>query len=67
MQEEADICMGHVLMYGALIRSGLLIRGTAEEQTEAFINTVEAGSKRSFLVLPSHTFVVALLNKVSVL
>lgn len=54
-------------MYGALIRSGLLFRGTAEEQTEVFINTIEAGSKRSYLVLPSHTFLIAVLNKVTML
>jgi hypothetical protein len=67
MQEEADIYTGHVLIYGALIRSELLFRGTAEEQTEVFVNTIEAGSKRSYLVLPSHTFIVALLNKVTML
>jgi hypothetical protein len=67
MQEEADIYTGHILLYGALIRSGLLFKGTAEEQTEVFNSTIEAGSKRSYLLLPSHTFLITLLNKVTLL
>jgi len=65
MQEEADIYTGHILLYGALIRSGLLFKGTAEEQTEVFNRAIEAGSKRSYLVLPSHTLLIILLNKVT--
>lgn len=67
MQEEADIYTGHILLYGALIRSGLLFKGTAEEQMEVFNSAIEAGSKRSYLVLPSHTFLIILLNKVTML
>lgn len=67
MQEEADIYTGHILLYGALIRSGLLFKGTAEEQTEVFNRAIEAGSKRSYLTLPSHTFLIILLNKVTML
>jgi len=62
--EEADIYTGHILLYGALIRSGLLFKGTAEEQMEVFNSAIEAGSKRSYLVLPSHTFLIILLNKI---
>jgi hypothetical protein len=64
VQEEADICTGHILLYGALIRSGLLFKGTSEEQTVVFNSTIEYGSKRSYLVVPSHTFLITLLNKV---
>lgn len=65
-QEEADIYTGHILIYGALIRSGLLFKGTPEEQSEVFNSTIESGSKRSYLVLPSHTFLITLLNKVTI-
>ncbi|XP_069699003.1 uncharacterized protein Mybbp1A [Periplaneta americana] len=62
--EEADIYAGHILVYGAMIKSDLLFKGTVEEQSEVMKSILEAGSKRSYLLLPSHTFVVSLLNKV---
>jgi hypothetical protein len=64
VQEEADISTGHILIYGALIRSELLFKGTAEEQTVVFNSAIESGSKRSYLVVPSHTFLITLMNKV---
>ncbi|KAJ4426640.1 hypothetical protein ANN_26438 [Periplaneta americana] len=64
LKEEADIYAGHILVYGAMIKSDLLFKGTVEEQSEVMKSILEAGSKRSYLLLPSHTFVVSLLNKV---
>ncbi|PSN57118.1 hypothetical protein C0J52_01317 [Blattella germanica] len=62
--EEGDIYAGHILVYGALVRSGVLLKSSGEVQTQTFKSLLEAGAKRSYLLLPAHTFLIDLLEKI---
>ncbi|KAJ9586293.1 hypothetical protein L9F63_020056 [Diploptera punctata] len=59
-----DIYAGHIFVYGALIRSGLLLKGSAEDMTLVFNGLLETGAKRSYLVFPAHIFLITLLEKI---
>ncbi|XP_046395581.1 myb-binding protein 1A [Ischnura elegans] len=61
--EAADIHMGQVLVYGAIIKSGRFIEASEEEQSEILTGLVTAGSKRSYLTLVANNFLSHLIKE----
>lgn len=64
-QENADIYMGRILAYGALIRSTLLSKSASEIQLQILQNLVNAGKQRSYLSFISVSFLVEFINQVN--
>lgn len=64
IQENADICMGQILVSGALIHSGMFFTATNEEQLKIVEILITAGKKRSYLSLATYTFLAELIEKV---
>nr|XP_022905735.1 myb-binding protein 1A [Onthophagus taurus] len=62
--ENADISAGQILLYGAIIRTGLFDKGSNEEKKVILQNLVSAGKKRSYLFLLAATFINQLCNNV---
>ncbi|XP_029041713.1 myb-binding protein 1A-like protein [Osmia bicornis bicornis] len=63
--ENADIYMGRILAYGALIRSTLLSKSASETQLQILQNLVNAGKQRSYLSFISVSFLVEFINQVN--
>ncbi|XP_034183243.1 MYB binding protein 1a isoform X1 [Osmia lignaria lignaria] len=63
--ENADIYMGRILAYGALIRSTILSKSASETQLQILQNLVNAGKQRSYLSFISVSFLVEFINQVN--
>lgn len=64
VQENADICMGQILVCGALIHSGMFLTATKDEQLKIVEILITAGKKKSYLSLATYTFLSELIEKV---
>ncbi|XP_076642327.1 MYB binding protein 1a [Halictus rubicundus] len=64
--ENADIYMGRILVYGALIRSKILLKSTIELQKQIIQDLIKGGRQRSYLSLPSILFFIEFVNQVDV-
>ncbi|XP_017879918.1 myb-binding protein 1A-like protein [Ceratina calcarata] len=62
--ENADIYMGRILAYGALIRSKVLSNSTVEKQLETVQDLINAGKQRSYLSFVSTSFLIEFINQV---
>ncbi|XP_071453092.1 myb-binding protein 1A [Hetaerina americana] len=63
--EAADIHMGQVLVYGAIIRSGRFPDASEEDQSEILANLITAGGKRTYLTLVANVFIIQLIKEVN--
>lgn len=64
IQEKGEIYTGQVLTCGAIIRSGLFLKGTAEEQSKVLQILVNAGNRRSYLASPAFKILIDLFERV---
>lgn len=53
-----------MLTCGAIVRSNLFLKGTTQEQEKVIETLVNAGSRRSYLSIPSCTFLINLMESV---
>ncbi|KAG8225834.1 hypothetical protein J437_LFUL004763 [Ladona fulva] len=63
--EAADIHMGQVLVYGAIIRSGLFVEAVKDDQTEILNDLLSAGKKRTYITLVAYSFIIQLVKEVN--
>ncbi|XP_003704944.2 MYB binding protein 1a [Megachile rotundata] len=63
--ENADIYMGRILAYGALIRSLKLLKDTSTIQSQVLQNLINAGKQRSYLSFVCVSFLVNFINLVN--
>ncbi|KZC14630.1 PREDICTED: DNA polymerase V [Dufourea novaeangliae] len=61
--ENADIYMGRILLYGALIRSKVLSKSTDEIQKQVIQGLIKEGKQRSYLSFPSISFFLEFVNQ----
>ncbi|KRT81097.1 hypothetical protein AMK59_5926, partial [Oryctes borbonicus] len=62
--ENADIFSGHILLYGALIRSNLFEKASIDEKKYIIEQLLIAGKKRNYLYLSCTAFISELCEKV---
>ncbi|XP_031845505.1 MYB binding protein 1a [Nomia melanderi] len=63
--ENADIYMGRILVYGALIRSKILLKSTSEIQQQIIQDLIKGGKQRSYLSFPTISFFVEFVNQIN--
>ncbi|KAJ8958482.1 hypothetical protein NQ318_002275 [Aromia moschata] len=56
--ENADICAGQILTYGAILRSNLWHKISEEEQKKVLEMLLKAGKERSYLTLVVYIFLI---------
>ncbi|XP_054014556.1 myb-binding protein 1A-like [Hylaeus anthracinus] len=64
--ENADIYMGRILVYGALIRSKVLCKSTTEIQMQIIQDLINRGRQRSYLSFPATSFFVEFINEIDI-
>ncbi|XP_043262610.1 myb-binding protein 1A isoform X2 [Colletes gigas] len=62
--ENADIYMGRILAYGALIRSKMLSKSTVDIQMQIVQELINRGKQRSYLSFPSTSFLIEFVNQI---
>ena len=62
--EKADIYMGRILLYGALIRSKVLSKSIVEIQQRVIQDLINAGKQRNYLSFISFSFLVEFVNQI---
>ncbi|CAH1163207.1 unnamed protein product [Phaedon cochleariae] len=62
--ENADICTGQILAYGALIKSNLWSRSSDDEQKQIVEGLMKPSKERSYLGLVAYQFLVHLFEKI---
>ncbi|XP_076618481.1 MYB binding protein 1a isoform X1 [Colletes latitarsis] len=62
--ENADIYMGRILAYGALIRSKMLCKSTVDIQMQIVQELINRGKQRSYLSFPSTSFLIEFVNQI---
>ncbi|XP_077295756.1 MYB binding protein 1a [Arctopsyche grandis] len=61
--ETGEVCTGHVLVCGSVIRSGRFISCSEEERAEVIKALFNAGSKKAYLSLPAHVFLTDFIRQ----
>ncbi|KAG7212195.1 hypothetical protein KM043_012535 [Ampulex compressa] len=64
--ENADIYMGRILTYGALIRSKILYRSSIEVQLQVVQDILKAGNQRSHLSFLSTVFLLEFIQQLDI-
>ncbi|XP_076236733.1 MYB binding protein 1a [Calliopsis andreniformis] len=64
--EHADVYMGRILMYGALIRSKALSKCNIETQQKILQDLINAGKQRRYLSFVSVSFLVEFINQINI-
>nr|XP_033331334.1 myb-binding protein 1A [Megalopta genalis] len=62
--ENADIYMGRILVYGALIRSKILLKSSIETQKQIIEDLIKGGRQRSYLSFPSISFFIEFIHQI---
>lgn len=65
LQENADVSMGHILVCAAIIRSGLFLKSTKDEQIKVLECVINAGKTRSYLLYPAYELLLDLDEKLN--
>ncbi|XP_044764201.1 rDNA transcriptional regulator pol5 [Coccinella septempunctata] len=63
--ENADVSMGHILVCTAIIRSGLYMKSSDEDQKKVLDCILNAGKERSYLLYPAYELILDLVENVS--
>lgn len=65
-QEVGDVALGQILVCGAIFRSKLFLKCTAEEQAQVIQLLVTAGKKKSYLSTVAYLILLDFIKTVSV-
>lgn len=65
VQEKGEIYTSQVLTCGAILRSGLFLKGNQEEQQKVIEILLNAGKKRSYLASAAVTFLIDLFEQIN--
>lgn len=61
-----EVCTGHVLVSGAILRSECYIRSTEEEKAQLINTMFHASDKKAYLGIAAYYFVVDFIKTVSI-
>jgi hypothetical protein len=59
------VALGHILVCGAIFRSGLMLKGTDDEQKEVLNVLLSASKKKSYLGTVTYIILIDFVNGVS--
>jgi len=64
LQEKKQLLIARTLAWGVLMRSGLLLQASDEQQQAVFADLLTCSKKKSYLPLAAYSFLIDVIPKV---